>query len=88
MSYALLRRATVKARKSHACIWCCNEVLPGSQYIRENSIYDGHHQNFAWHEACRHDAERYFDDGGCEEFTSGQEMPFHALYQLETSLHV
>lgn len=30
MSYVLLRRAAVKARKSHACIWYCNEVLPGS----------------------------------------------------------
>lgn len=85
MSYSLLSRAAVKARKAHSCIWCCHPILPGSQYVREASIYDGHHQNFAWHEACRKDADDYFDDGGCEEFTSGNNMPFHALYELEAS---
>lgn len=83
MSYSLLNRSATKARKAHQCIWCCYPVLVGSQYVRENSVYDGHFQNFAWHEACRKDADDYFNDGGCEEFTSGNDMPFQALYELE-----
>ncbi|UXS01142.1 hypothetical protein [Agrobacterium tumefaciens] len=83
MSYSLLSRKLTKARIPHRCIWCCHEVLVGSLYVRECSTYDGHFQNFAWHEACRKDADDYFDDGGCENFTSGNDMPFYALYELE-----
>lgn len=84
MSYSLLNRSAVSARKEHRCIWCCCAILTGSQYVREASTYDGHFQNFAWHEACRKDADDYFDDVGEGEFTSGEnDMPFFALYQLE-----
>lgn len=83
MTYSLLSRKATKARKTHSCIWCCSLVSAGSQYVRECSTYDGHFQNFAWHEACRKAADTYFDESGNEEFTSGNEMPFYALYQLE-----
>lgn len=85
MTYSCLSRKRVRARKEHHCIWCCHPTLVGSAYVRENSVYDGHFQNFAWHEACRKDADDHFDAGGDEEFTSGNEMPFHALYQLEVT---
>ncbi|MQW06623.1 hypothetical protein [Sinorhizobium meliloti] len=86
MSYSLLSRTLAKSRKEHQCIWCCHQILTGSHYVREISTYDGHFQNFAWHEACRKDADQYFVESGAEEFTSGNEMPFHALYELEASL--
>lgn len=83
MSYSLLKRSATKARKEHVCIWCCFPILSGSQYVRETSTYDGHFQNFAWHEACRKDADEYFGNGEIE-FTPGDaEMPFLALYELE-----
>ncbi|WP_331373817.1 hypothetical protein [Sinorhizobium chiapasense] len=88
MSYSLLSRSATRARKEHRCIWCCHRILIGSQYVRENSTYDGHFQNFAWHEACRKDADNHFDEYGDNEFTSGNEMPFQALYQLEISANV
>lgn len=85
MSYSLLSRKQVCAHKEHQCIWCCYPIVSGSKYVRENSVYDGGFQNFAWHEACRKDADDYFNEGGCEEFTPGNDMPFFALYELETS---
>jgi len=85
MTYSLLSRKSVTAIKQHCCIWCYQPILEGSRYERENSVYDGSFQNFAWHEACRKDADDYFDDGGCEEFTSGMPMPFQALYDREAN---
>ncbi|YP_010115368.1 hypothetical protein PBC5_gp51 [Sinorhizobium phage PBC5] len=85
MSYSLLDRSAIKARKPHSCIWCGHPILAGSQYVREASIYDGHFQNFAWHEACRKDADDYFDEVGEGELPDDSEMPFFALYQMEAS---
>ena len=86
MSYSLLSRSAKTARKGHRCIWCGLPIFSGSQYLRETSTYDGDFQNFAWHEACRKDADDYFHDEGEAEFCPGEnEMPFHALYQLEAS---
>ncbi|ASY56451.1 hypothetical protein [Sinorhizobium sp. CCBAU 05631] len=88
MSYSLISRTLTKARKDHQCIWCCYPVLLGSHYVREISTYDGHFQNFAWHEACRKDADDYFAKTGDGEFGSNNEMPFHALYELEVRANV
>lgn len=86
MTYHLFSDRRTKARKRHACIWCCCAILPGSVYVREHSVYDGGFQNFAWHEACHADATEWFAEAGGEtEFISGHEMPFHALYQLEAA---
>lgn len=85
MSYSLLSRKQTVARKQHHCIWCCCPILAASHYVRESSTYDGHFQDFAWHEACRKDADDYFGNGESE-FTPGDaDMPFHALYRLEVS---
>jgi len=83
MAYHLFRRLLVTARKDHHCIWCCDRILSGSRYLREASVFDGRHQDFAWHEACNKAARDYFADGGDETFISGEEMPFRALYDLE-----
>lgn len=85
MSYHCFSRRLVAARKPHVCVWCSRPVVQGSFYIRENSVYDGGFQNFAWHEACRKDADDWFAESGEEEFISGQEMPFAALYALEAN---
>ena len=82
MTYHLFSEKRVVARKQHRCIWCCLPTLVGSHYIREHSVYDGHWQNFAWHEQCRADALEWFKEGEAE-FTSGNEMPFRPLYELE-----
>lgn len=83
MGFHEVSRKSTIARKPHRCIWCCWPILAGSRYFRERSVYDGSWQNFAWHEACRKDADTSFLETREEEFTSGQEMPFLALYQLE-----
>jgi hypothetical protein len=43
--------------------------------LREASIYDGSHQNFAWHWDCWFDAKENYFKHGEEEFTSGMERP-------------
>ncbi|BCH56029.1 hypothetical protein RvVAR031_36390 [Agrobacterium vitis] len=83
MSYNLLSRKLTRSTKQHQCVWCCHSIIRGSYYVREISTYDGHFQNFAWHESCRKDADQYFEDGNHEEFTSGNDMPFFALYEIE-----
>lgn len=85
MTYHLFRDTLATARKPHRCIWCCLPVLAGSKYVREHSVYDGAWQNFAWHESCRAAALDYFAATREEEFQSGHDMPFHALYQLEAA---
>ncbi|MDO9364646.1 MAG: hypothetical protein Q7T60_17090 [Sphingopyxis sp.] len=83
MGYHCFSEKLTTAKAQHRCIWCCHQILTGSKYVREHSVYDGHHQNFAWHEACRAHAVAGWKDGADEEFISGNEMPFFALYQLE-----
>lgn len=85
MTYHCFSRDLVTARKQHCCIWCCHPILVGSHYVRERSVYDGGFQNFAWHEACRKEADDWFDQTREEEFISGNEMPFVALYKLEAT---
>ncbi len=81
--YHLFSRVQTRARKRHRCIWCYNSILADSTYLREKSVYDGHFQNFAWHEACSKDANDYWHETGEAEFTSGMDMPFYELYKLE-----
>lgn len=85
MSYHCFSEKHQTAREPHQCIWCCHVILRGSKYVRERSIFDGHHQNFAWHEACRADAIAGWEAGADKEFISDNEMPFFALYQIEVS---
>ena len=86
MSYHLFSRKAVIARKAHVCIWCCQHVERNDVYYREQSVYDGAHQNFAWHWDCWHDSRvNYFDSYG-EEFTSGQDRPvMHPLRSMEAA---
>lgn len=86
MAYHLFSRRLVVARKDHRCVWCFNPILSGSRYLREASIFDGRHQDFAWHEACNKAAQDYFADTGDETFISGEEMPSRALYDLEIAI--
>ena len=73
--YHLFSKKWQAARKPHACIWCCEAIIPMEVYLRESSIYDGHHQNFAWHWDCWFDAKVNYFDHGEEEFTSGNDRP-------------
>jgi hypothetical protein len=84
MSYSLLNRAGTKARKIHCCMWCGHPIMAASHYVRETSVYDGNMQSFAFHEACMKANDEYFNDMGDGEFPDDAEMPFFALYQLET----
>lgn len=75
MSYHLFSIRVVAARKPHRCIWCSQRIERGDVYLREASVYDGQHQNFAWHWDCRFDAlVNHFNDGE-EEFCSGNPRP-------------
>lgn len=85
MSYSLLNRSATKARKEHTCMWCGHAVIAASRYVRETSVYDGTMQSFAFHEACMKANDEYFNDVGEGEFPEDAEMPFFALYQLETA---
>ena len=85
--YHMFSRALTRARKPHRCIWCSRPVLLGSYYLREHSVFDGSFQNFAWHEACNADAQQFFKGSDEEEFHSGNDMPFSALYDLEIGAH-
>ncbi len=84
MSYSLLSRSAPRARKPHRCIWCGYPTIVGSKYVREASVYDGQMQNLAFHEACVKASDDYFNEVGEGEFPDDGEMPFFALYQLET----
>lgn len=86
MSVSTLSRKRSVARKPHRCIWCGQTVLTGSQYERQQIIIDGYFQSNAWHEACLVGFDERWDKTREEEFDPGeQDMPFHALYQLEVS---
>lgn len=86
MSYHCFSEKLTTAKDDHRCIWCGHRIMRASKYIRERSIYDGRHQNMAWHEACRADALSGWRAGHDEEFMRYEaEMPFFALYQLEAA---
>lgn len=83
MRYHCFSQRPHVAQKAHRCAWCGHPVLSGSTYIRERSVYEGYFQNHAWHEACRKDADDYYDYYGGGDFPGSVDMPFFALYQLE-----
>lgn len=85
MAYHCFSMKATVACAPRRCIWCYSAILAGSTYRRERSVYDGQFQNFSWHEACRSAADEHFNDTGEEDFTSGNEMPYQALYQLEAT---
>lgn len=85
MSYHLFTLRPRRARKPHRCVWCSLAILPGSIYLREASVYDGAHQDFAWHEACNAAAMDWLAETQETEFVSGNDMPFYALYKLEAA---
>lgn len=66
MTYHCFSRKKVKANKQHQCIWCGQAIDKGSEYVRENSIYCGSWQNFAWH----HECDAYTQD---EVFSKGED---------------
>lgn len=84
MTYHLLSKAWIAARKPHRCIWCCGKIAPTEVYCREASIYDGYHQNHAWHWDCWFDAQENYFRQGEEEFMPGeterpQMKPFRSI---------
>jgi hypothetical protein len=85
MTYHCFSDKKLIARKPHRCVWCARAVLVGSSYRLEHSVYFGRFQNFAWHEACRFDADKWFAEMGEGEVSSDNEMSWHALYLLEAS---
>ena len=83
MTYHAFSKRLTTARVEHHCVWCCYPIPAGFRYVRERSVYDGTFQNFAWHDACLAAAYEWFEETGCEEFSSGHTMPWLALFQLE-----
>lgn len=75
MSYHLFNKKWVTARVRHVCIWCGQYVVPLEIYLREESIYDGRHQNHAWHWDCWFDAQTNYFSRGEEDFSTGNERP-------------
>ena len=73
--YHMFSRRLVTARKPQRCIWCWQRIERGDVYYREASIYDGRHQNHAWHWDCWFDAQVEYFSSGQEDFTSGMERP-------------
>lgn len=60
MGYTLISERTHKALKRYICIWCGESILPGQQYVREFSTYEGDVQKHKWHPECRDASEEYF----------------------------
>ncbi|MBB3315152.1 hypothetical protein FHT77_000994 [Rhizobium sp. BK181] len=85
MSFVGLGSKRVTARKAHVCVWCGHRILIGARYDRQSGIMDGDFQSNAWHEACLRGFDAYYDETRETEFEPEEhEMPFFALYQLET----
>ena len=74
MSYHLFSRKAFVARKRHVCIWCYQRIERGDVYYREASVYDGRHQDHAWHWDCWFGSADYFRDGPSD-FTPGMDRP-------------
>ena len=70
MSYCLIRKEIVTARKPHNCIWCGQLIHRTETYVREASVYDNRWQNHKWHHECDKDAIKHFSECGEEEFDS------------------
>lgn len=60
MSYTLISERSHKALKRYLCIWCGELILPGQQYVREFSTYQGDVQKHKWHPECRDASAEYF----------------------------
>ncbi|MCK1568958.1 hypothetical protein IVB08_34435 [Bradyrhizobium sp. 173] len=83
MTYHLFSKSWRAARQSHRCIWCDEQIALTEVYLREKSVYDGHHQNHAWHWDCWFDAQVNHFASGEEDFISGMPrpamMPFRSM---------
>lgn len=75
MTYHLFSKTWQAARKPHTCVWCYSRIVKAEIYLREKSIYEGHHQNHAWHWDCWFDAQENYFKCGEAEFTSGMDRP-------------
>lgn len=75
MTYHLFSKAWLGARKPHTCVWCYQRIAKTEVYLREKSIFEGHHQNHAWHWDCWFDAKENYFNQGEQEFTSGMDRP-------------
>ena len=60
MSYTLISERSHKALKRYLCIWCGEAILPGQQYVREFSVYEGDVQKHKWHPECREASAEFF----------------------------
>lgn len=75
MTYHLFSKKWHGARKPHTCVWCYGRIVKTEVYLREKSIFEGHHQNHAWHWDCWFDAQENYFKHGESEFTSGMDRP-------------
>lgn len=71
MTYHLFAKTWQAARKPHRCIWCGHGIVRMEVYLRERSVYEGRHQNHAWHWDCWFDAHENYFKHGEEEFSPG-----------------
>jgi len=62
MSYTVLSRSWIKARKPHKCVLCAEIISIGEVYYHENGIFDGIFQEVKLHSICRDIVGEYIDD--------------------------
>ncbi len=72
MSYLFLSRTEHVARKKHRCIWCGEQVLPGTRYVRQAGVFEGDLQADKWHLECNAAGDEYFSETGEETFDPHQ----------------
>lgn len=58
--YQLLSCIRRKAQKTHRCVWCPEDILPGTEYDHEKSVQQGEVQEDRWHPECRAAALEFF----------------------------
>lgn len=63
MSYTLFEMLVRTAKKKHQCIWCGQDIAPGSKYKDERSVYDGNIQRHRWHPECQKASQDHFRTG-------------------------
>lgn len=75
MSYHCFSLISRTAAKEHICIWCGQKIEKGEFYVREQSVYDGHFQNHAWHQECNKEAQEEFKNGESDFTAYAHERP-------------
>jgi hypothetical protein len=69
MSYSLISKRIVVAKKRRPCIWCGETIATGDRYVYEFSKFYGNIQRHHWHPECDTAAAEYFASDEGPEFS-------------------